>query len=210
MSKTALIVDDSRTARMVLQRVLETHELDVDTAESAEDALIYLYDKRPDIIFMDHLMPGMDGFEAVSAIKSNPATATIPIMMYTSQEGEVYVGQARALGAIGVLPKQIEAVEVSKVLESLHVIGRPSERPEQDGKEASISDTGTFPNLETFDQDLRTLIQTLFDRSAKYCAAISRTVIKNSRPVSRMKFAHPMPSIAASTCPNLGMIHPIF
>jgi CheY-like chemotaxis protein len=46
--------------------------------------------------FMDHLMPGMDGFEAVSAIKNNPHTATIPIMMYTSQEGELYVGQARA------------------------------------------------------------------------------------------------------------------
>jgi len=41
-------------------------------------------------------MPGMDGFEAVSAIKNNPHTATIPIMMYTSQEGELYVGQARA------------------------------------------------------------------------------------------------------------------
>ena len=64
-------------------------------------------------------MPGMDGFEAVSAIKNNPATATIPIMMYTSQEGEVYVGQARALGAVGVLPKQVEPVEVSKVLQSL-------------------------------------------------------------------------------------------
>ena len=96
--------------------MLETHDLDVDTAVSAEDALDYLNEHRPDVIFMDHLMPGMDGFEAVSAIKNNPATATIPIMMYTSQEGEVYVGQARALGAVGVLPKQVEPVEVSKVL----------------------------------------------------------------------------------------------
>ena len=36
---------------------------------------------------MDHMMPGMDGFQAVRAIKTNPATATIPIMMYTSQAG---------------------------------------------------------------------------------------------------------------------------
>ena len=41
---------------------------------------------------MDHLMPGMDGFQAVQAIKNNPRTATIPIMMYTSQEGELYLG----------------------------------------------------------------------------------------------------------------------
>ena len=123
MSKTALIVDDSKSARVVLKRILEAHDLDVDTAESAEDALDYLIKSRPDVIFMDHLMPGMDGFEAVSAIKKNPETATIPIMMYTSQEGEVYVGQARALGAVGVLPKKVAHVEVSKVLKSLHIIG---------------------------------------------------------------------------------------
>jgi len=142
--------------------MLETHDLDVDTAVSAEDALVYLNDHRPDVIFMDHLMPGMDGFEAVSAIKNNPATATIPIMMYTSQEGEVYVGQARALGAVGVLPKQIEPVEVSKVLQSLRVIGSNIERREQKDSAEEISTSGEFPNLERLDQDLRTLIEELF------------------------------------------------
>ncbi len=122
MAKTALIVDDSASARFILSRLLGEHELKVDTAESAEDALDYLTRQRPDVIFMDHLMPGMDGFQAVQAIKANPATATIPIMMYTSQEGELYVGQARALGAVGVLPKQVKPVEVSKMLHSLHLI----------------------------------------------------------------------------------------
>ena len=122
MAKTALIVDDSASARFILSRLLLQHELNVDTAESAEDALEYLTQSRPDVIFMDHLMPGMDGFQAVKAIKANPATATIPIMMYTSQEGELYVGQARALGALGVLPKQVKPVEVSKVLHSLRLV----------------------------------------------------------------------------------------
>ena len=71
---------------------------------------------------MDHLMPGMDGLQAVQAIKNDPRTATIPIMMYTSQEGELYLGQARALGAVGVLPKQIKPTDVSKVLYQLHLI----------------------------------------------------------------------------------------
>jgi CheY-like chemotaxis protein len=120
--KRALIVDDSRSARVILSRMLEQHGLAVDTAESAEQALDYLQQHRPDVIFMDHLMPGMDGFQAVQAIKSDAQTATIPLMMYTSQEGELYVSQARALGAVGVLPKTVRPVDVSRVLYQLHLL----------------------------------------------------------------------------------------
>ena len=120
--KRALIVDDSRSARVILSRMLEQHGLAVDTAESAEQALEYLRQNRPDVIFMDHLMPGMDGFQAVQAIKGDPHTATIPLMMYTSQEGELYVSQARALGAVGVLPKTVRPVDVSRVLYQLHLL----------------------------------------------------------------------------------------
>jgi CheY-like chemotaxis protein len=121
-AKRALIVDDSKTARLFLARALEKYDIDVDSAESAEAAIEYLSSNRPDVIFMDHLMPGMDGFQAVQAIKNDARTATIPIMMYTSQEGELYLGQARALGAVGVLPKQIKPTDVSKVLYQLHLV----------------------------------------------------------------------------------------
>ncbi len=121
-AKRALIVDDSKSARLFLARILEKYDLDVDNAENAEAAIEYLTNNRPDVIFMDHMMPGMDGFQAVQAIKNNPRTATIPIMMYTSQEGELYLGQARALGAVGVLPKQIKQADVSKVLYQLHLV----------------------------------------------------------------------------------------
>lgn len=120
--KRALVVDDSKSARVILSRMLEKYDIEVDMAESAEQAIEYLRHDRPDAIFMDHLMPGMDGLQAVKTIKSNPQTAMIPIMMYTSQEGELYVGQARALGAMGVLPKQVRPVDVSKVLYELHLL----------------------------------------------------------------------------------------
>jgi CheY-like chemotaxis protein len=129
-AKRALIVDDSKSARLFLARALEKYDIDVDSAESAEAAIAYLGGNRPDVIFMDHMMPGMDGLQAVQAIKNDPRTATIPIMMYTSQEGELYLGQARALGAVGVLPKQIKPTDVSKVLYQLHLV--PDRRsPEQ-------------------------------------------------------------------------------
>jgi len=121
-AKRALIVDDSRSARVILSRMLEAYDLEVDAAESAEQALEYLRQTRPDVVFMDHLMPGMDGFQAIQAIKSNPETAMIPVMMYTSQEGELYVSQARALGAVGVLPKTVKQGDVSRVLYQLHLL----------------------------------------------------------------------------------------
>lgn len=163
--KCALIVDDSRTARQALERMLSAHELQVDAAESAEAALEYLSGHRPDVIFMDHMMPGMDGFEAVQAIKANPATATIPIMMYTSQEGELYVGQARALGAVGVLPKQIEPVEVSRVLRSLRLIPGVSEDtlPANDA-DVTITDTQQVEQLVAGDAELRELIRSMFEQ----------------------------------------------
>jgi CheY-like chemotaxis protein len=120
--KRALIVDDSRSARVILSRMLEGYGLDIDAAESAEQALEYLKEAKPDVIFMDHLMPGMDGFQAIQAIKSNPLTAMIPVMMYTSQEGELYVSQARALGAVGVLPKTVKQTELSRILYQLRLL----------------------------------------------------------------------------------------
>jgi len=154
VQKCALIVDDSRTARQVLGGLLQNHQMRVETAESAEDALEYLSNARPDVIFMDHMMPGMDGFQAVRAIKNNPATATIPIMMYTSQKGELYVGQARALGAVGVLPKQIQPVEVSAMLESLHLI---PENSTPDLKTHEIDDIEIFDGSQTIADVERTM-----------------------------------------------------
>lgn len=125
--KRALVVDDSATARVTLRRMLEKHDLIVDAAQSAEDALGYLADARPDVIFMDHNMPGMDGLQAVRVIKDDPSTAMIPIMMYTSMAGEVYVGEARALGAVGVLSKEVKPVHLLKVLRALHLVEDPED-----------------------------------------------------------------------------------
>jgi CheY-like chemotaxis protein len=141
--KRALVVDDSKSARVILSRMLEKYDIEVDMAESAEQAIEYLKHNRPDAIFMDHLMPGMDGLQAVQAIKGNPQTAMIPIMMYTSQEGELYVGQARALGAMGVLPKQVRPVDVSKVLYELHLL--PDRRDMTEAALAPVELEGDVP-----------------------------------------------------------------
>lgn len=120
--KQALVVDDSKTARVILKRMLEELDLVVDTTESADEAIDYLKNHHPDVIFMDHMMPGMDGFEAVKHIKKDSRTAVIPIMMYTSRGGDLYLSQARALGAVGIIPKTISPVGLKESLFKLGLI----------------------------------------------------------------------------------------
>ncbi len=190
-------MDDSRTAREGLRRMLADYELRVETAESAEAALEFLVLHRPDVIFMDHMMPGMDGFQAVKAIKENPATATIPVMMYTSQSGELYVGQARALGAVGVLPKQIKPVEVREVLRSLHLL--PGDVPPSPARRAG--DQGVLPGVESVNapadwSDLhRWLQEMLVDHNRALRADLETTV-------SRVLGDHLPTAIAAGTSPG--------
>ncbi|MDO8341642.1 MAG: response regulator [Cellvibrio sp.] len=120
--KRALIVDDSTTAQYRLKKMLRRYPLDIDIVDSGEAALRYLARHAPAVIFMDHLMPGIDGFRALQIIKSNPDTAMIPVIMYTSKSGDVYTGQARALGALDVVSKdRINATDLSKVMETIHI-----------------------------------------------------------------------------------------
>ena len=140
-AKRALVVDDSRSARAFLARILERHEIAVDAAESAEAAIEYLARNKPDVIFMDHMMPGMDGFQAVQSIKNNPRTSSIPILMYTSQEGDLYLGQARALGAEGVLPKQIKQADVTRMLYQLRLVA------DRRGEETAFARMNQAPDL---------------------------------------------------------------
>lgn len=117
--KLALVVDDSKSARFSLKKLLQKQGIETDFAESAGDALNYLEGRRPDVIFMDHLMPGMDGFDATKAIKNNSATADIPVIMCTSKEGSDYAEQAMATGAYAILPKPAPEATLMAVLNQL-------------------------------------------------------------------------------------------
>jgi CheY-like chemotaxis protein len=122
-NRLALVVDDSKT-------------------ESAPEALDYLVNNTPDVIFMDHMMPDMDGFEALEAIKNNPDTATIPIMMYTSKGGDLYVSQARALGAVGILPKQVQPAALFEVLNNLGLVKDRRTRADSKSGRAVMIESG--------------------------------------------------------------------
>ena len=109
MSQTnALVVDDSSTSRMLLTKILRKMDIHCEQASSGEDAISQLSWYHPDFIFLDHLMPGMDGFQTLKVIKNNADTKHIPVIMYTSQHAHKYYEEAHAHGAAGVISKQID------------------------------------------------------------------------------------------------------
>ena len=140
--KNALLVDDSKVARFALSKLLESRDMEVNMAGSAEEALDFLNsNQRPDVIFMDHLMPGMNGVEATKAIKSNPTTAGIPIIMCTSKKSSSFMEEARNFGVYNILTKPPQTEGLSLVLDQLDTDvtqGAISEEPIVVAKEPEV------------------------------------------------------------------------
>lgn len=120
--KNALLVDDSKVARFALSKLLESRDMNVNMAGSAEEALDFLNsNEHPDVIFMDHLMPGMNGVEATKAIKSDPITANIPIIMCTSQKSSSFTKEAKNFGVYSILTKPTQPESLNLALEQLAI-----------------------------------------------------------------------------------------
>ncbi len=196
-TKLALVVDDSRMARYVLGKMLTEHGIEVESVESGEEALGYLCGKKPNMIFMDHTMPGMDGFQCLRAIKNDPHTAMIPIIMYTSKEGEVYESQARALGAVDILPKNLKPLTLAKVLERQNLLpsqgGSPldprhaandliivDQEPDEIPAEV-VESSQSHPELEALEKRVEELTSQL--------SSLSTTSKPKARPIKTVHFA---------------------
>lgn len=118
--KSALLVDDSKVARFALSKLLEKISLKVDMVNSGEEALAFLSaNKNPDVIFMDQLMPGMNGVDATKEIKMNPETSEIPIIMCTSKKSDEFSEDAKNYGIYDVLTKPAEPDRVIELINKL-------------------------------------------------------------------------------------------
>lgn len=123
----ALVVDDSKLACFVLGRMLERQGFDVELAHSAEQALDTIEQLRPAVVFMDHLMSGMSGIEAVRKLRGKASCEQVPVVMYTSQGGAEFEAEARAAGANAVLAKHSERLRLAAVLQEVGLRSRELE-----------------------------------------------------------------------------------
>ena len=84
-----LIVDDSPTELHVMQQMLERHGYETVLAEDGEEGLRLAAERRPDLILMDVVMPGLNGFQATRELTSDPETAGIPVIIVTRKDQKV-------------------------------------------------------------------------------------------------------------------------
>ena len=122
LNKKILLVDDEEGFLSVIKEALEIRGFDIVTAKSAIEAGLELSSKKPDLILMDIKMPGIDGLQACAAIKKNPDTNNIPIMVVSAISEEAQIKRAHKIGISDyfVKPVDIERL-VKRIKEALGI-----------------------------------------------------------------------------------------
>ncbi|NJN47846.1 MAG: response regulator [Candidatus Competibacteraceae bacterium] len=124
----ALVVDDSKVAHLTLRKLLMERNIEVDWVGSGEEAVSYMKKQRPDIIFMDVMMPGMDGFETTHAITNDAEIGTPPpIIMCSANATDEDKENARQSGASSFLSKPYTPAQMDQILNSVREF--PTQRP---------------------------------------------------------------------------------
>ena len=110
--KTILIVDDSPTERHFLNDLLTRAGYSVIASDNGEDAIQKAKQQKPDLILMDVVMPGLNGFQATRAISRDPETKSIPVIMCTSKSQETDRIWGMRQGAVDYLVKPITPAQL--------------------------------------------------------------------------------------------------
>ena len=117
---TVMIVDDSPTEVHVMKTALEKYGFETVAANDGTECINLARQVRPDLIFMDVVMPGINGFQATRKLSKDPDTATIPVVMVTTKDQETDRIWGMRQGAVGYLVKPVSAAAlVAKAVEVL-------------------------------------------------------------------------------------------
>ncbi|MFM6992353.1 MAG: PleD family two-component system response regulator [Rhodoferax sp.] len=114
-----LIVDDSRTELMFMTELLERNGMTVRSAQGADDAMKRLAEEKPDLILMDVVMPGQNGFQLTRAISRTPEYSNIPIIMCTSKNLETDRVWGMRQGARDYITKPVDEAELFAKIRAL-------------------------------------------------------------------------------------------
>jgi DNA-binding response OmpR family regulator len=120
MPKEILIVDDEPGVVVPIQYLMEQQGYRVMIAERGEDALDLIYQYKPDLVLLDIMLPGIDGYEVCEIVRLNPDYRNVKIIFLTAKGREVEIAKGLALGADAYITKPYSNTElVAKVKELL-------------------------------------------------------------------------------------------
>lgn len=114
-----LIVDDSPTEVHVLKTILEEDGHQVTSADNAEDGIAVAKEQKPDLILMDVVMPGMNGFQATRALTKDEETSSIPIIIVTTKDQETDRVWGLRQGAKDYISKPVMAEELVNKIKTI-------------------------------------------------------------------------------------------
>ena len=124
MPKEILIVDDEPSIVVPIQFLMEQQGYSVLVAENGHDALDLIYKYKPDLILLDIMLPGIDGYEICEIMHLNPTYQQIKIIFLTAKGREVEIAKGLALGADAYITKPFSNAElvakVKAVLDNIH------------------------------------------------------------------------------------------
>lgn len=121
-----MVIDDSKTIRRTAQMLLGEAGCTVITATDGFDALAKIVDHRPDIIFVDVLMPRLDGYQTCAVIKHNSIFKDTPVVMLSSRDGLFDKARGRVVGSDQFLTKPFSKEELLEAIKA-HVPGFAAE-----------------------------------------------------------------------------------
>src|SRR5690606_2717229 len=123
--KKILIIEDTEFMKKLISDVLKEAGYEVVTASSGEEGLQKVREEKPDLVLLDVVMPGMDGFEVCRILREDESNNLMPIIMLTAQENEDHKLEGLELGADDYIIKPFNSRElVSRVRNTLKRIDR--------------------------------------------------------------------------------------
>jgi two-component system cell cycle response regulator len=156
-----LVVDDSHASVLLLKAQLTAQYFEVVTAADGAEAFARLEEDQPDLVLLDALMPGIDGFEVCRRIKASPATTHVPVVMVTSLDEPEHRISALEAGADEYLTKPLEPVAFFAVVRSLirtKLMVDELRKQEQTGHDAGLEDESDASVLDEGSADSRVLV----------------------------------------------------
>ena len=112
-----IVIDDSNTIRRTAETLLTKAGCEVITATDGFDSLSKIADKSPDVIFVDIMMPRLDGYQTCALIKNNSNYKDTPVIMLSSKDGLFDKAKGRIVGADDYLTKPFSKTELFGALE---------------------------------------------------------------------------------------------